>query len=205
MSRRQGLSLLEVVVGATILAFLALVILAATVPVSDTTSEQAAAMDMDRDATRILLQLRRELRQTGFQPDGTARVRVVDGNLRFYMRVDSDSTTRAGGPWAPADGATTPAWTSFIEYGLSGTATAFPANQLLRSEGGVPMTVMDNVRAITFDLPDDVDDANPTTSTSVAVTFTLVRRGVKATASGDRPPDIERTYSDRLEMLNQAR
>jgi hypothetical protein len=182
MSRTRGLTLLEVVVSSALLAFIALVIMSATVPLSDASSESALAMDMDREASKFLTQLRRELRQSGFEANGTARIRVpTPSSVELYMRVAHDGDPA---PWRPAG----PLWSTPISYALSG-------GKITRTEGGLAMDVIANVSDVQYSLP-----AN---SNTIIITLTLTRKGTRAVAGGP-PPDVVRTYRDQVEMLNRS-
>lgn len=181
-ARTRGVTLQEALISAVILSGIALTILATTVPASDVSSESALAMDMDGEAERLLGQLRRELRQSGFQPDGTARVRVpAPDQLELYLRVAPEGDPA---PWRPAGAL----WASPIRYRLV-------SGSVMRSEGANDVRVVSNVSDLRFTLP-----ANGNTLL-ISVTFT--RRGTHAERGG-APAPVVRTYGDQVEMLNRA-
>lgn len=190
--RRRGLSLLEVAIAGALLTLLGLMVLTATTSLSDASAVQGAALDMDRDAARFFTQLRRELRQSGYETDGTPRVRVlapgpVTGErLELYLRQGPDGTAS---PWRPAGAP----WSGGqITWSLG--APLDGRRELARSESGASLVVLRGVQSLTWTLP-----AN---STSVSATLVLVRRGHKA-VGGAAPPDVVRSYTDRIAMMNQ--
>lgn len=170
----HGLTLIEVMVSSAILALLALAILSATVPMSDGSAELGAAIDMDRDAAKFMTQLRRELRQSGYQ-GATVHAAVSGGGstLTFEMRQDPST------------------WSSSVVYSVTAAAGR---NKIVRAQNGLTTDVILNVQSVQYTLP-----AN---ASSVGVTLTLVRRGVKALPGGT-VPDIVRTYTDQIEMMNR--
>lgn len=186
------MTLLEVVVSAAILAVLALMLMSATVPLSDTSSEQAASLDMDRDAGKFMAALRRELRQSGMEAGGTPRVRILGtSTLELYLRQGPGQDSAA---WRPDEGAAA-LWTAPIRYTIAASAQG-NRNAITRAEGGLSAPAIENVQAVTYTLE--------TNSNSLLVVLTLARRGVKPTLKGGPPSDLVRVYTDRVEMMNRA-
>lgn len=185
----SGLTLVEVAITSTILALIALALLGATLPLSDASASQGVAFDMDREAGKFMAQVRRELTQSGFQPDGTARLRVLTtttpgDTLEFYVRQGPDSSAA---PWRPVGAL----WVDPIRYS---TAPGAVRNKIRRTEGGLTVDLIEGVESVQYTLP--------ASGASLQVTLTLARRGTRATAAGV-PADVVRTYTDQIELMNR--
>lgn len=195
---RAGLTLIEVMVASAILSLLALVLMSATVPLSRVSSEAAIAQDMDRTAARVLAQLRRELRQTGWLNtaarfgetalDQEGEILNGSNQLMFQMRT---------GP-ADAD------WTS--------TVTIARAAGSPGSYRGVPSTLSPNARyrvtraqnGLETVLAEDVYDLSFLMNSGeefIQVTLVLLRPDPNWTG-GTPPPPIIRRYVERIELMN---
>jgi len=70
----RGVSLLEVVLSGALLLIVSFVVISALAPVHQTTGESFVSVDMDEAAARVLQSMSRELRQSGYQEDGTDMV-----------------------------------------------------------------------------------------------------------------------------------
>lgn len=181
-TRRRGLTLVEVAVTVALLGVLTTVLASATLPLSTAGATQAAALDLDRDGARVLARLRADLRLSGYEPDGTPRVRVrstfaADDTLELYRRVAPDGVPA---PWQPAGGP--------IRWAL---VPAHGRYKLVRTEGPLAVDQCGGVSALRFTLPPD--------ATSIEVALTLARRGVTA------GPDVVRRYLDQVHMMNRPR
>lgn len=185
---RAGLTLLEVVISAAVLSLMALTMLAASNPISRTTSESAIAYDMDRAAGKALTQLRREVRQSGYSWNPTTPQLAVTSpaSLRFRMR------TGAGDSVATA-------WSQEITYALVPDGL-FPGSgltryKLQRTQGGLTIDVLHDVKALTFELPTDAE--------TLTISLTLARAN-PAWTSSTAPPPIMRRYEEQVQFLNHA-
>lgn len=195
--RTQGLTLVEVAVSSAILALLALALMSATIPLSNTSREQATSIDLDRDAGKFMAELRRELRQSGVQVNGVARVRVrtvtaTNDTLDFYIRTGPLDTNAN---WRPDEGGNA-LWTAPISYRCPVSTQAAGRRKITRTDSNLTSDLIDNVQSVVYTLA--------TNSKSVTVTLTLVRKGIKATTAGAAPADIVRVYTDQIELMNVA-
>lgn len=184
--RTRGLTLTEVVISSAVLAAIMLALLSVTLPLSDASSSQAGALDMDRDAARVLARLREDLRRSGYEPGGAPRVRVrttaqPNDTLELHVRVAPDG---AAAPWRPPGAA----WADPIRWS---TAPANGRLMLRRTEGGRTVEMSGGVERVEFTLP-----AN---SQSMTVTLTLARR------VGRGGKDVTRVYTDQVQMMNRPR
>lgn len=204
MSRRTGLTLLEVLVSATILAGLALVLMVAMIPLSTSSSEQGAGLDMDRAATKLLAHLRREVRQSGydgtvakfgrsppvagvFQLSDTGLLTTPQGQLSFQPRLDEAA-------WAP-----TAVWvhdpaTRSVKRNWPGVEPL--PEDLARDTDGDPATnalpvMAEQVDRLTFQVVDP-SGGDPL----LLVTLELSRRT-------NRGVTLRRSYVDKIEMMNR--
>lgn len=184
-ARRAGLTLVEVVVSSAILSLIALAIMAANAPLSRAASEVGVAFDMDRSAAKFLTQLRRELRQSGFNVStNTISVDGTTGALTFRMR-------RSFGDDLATD------WDPPITYRLEASPhgaypDGSPRFRLVRVQG-VTSVALEDVQSCTFTL---VTGAN-----SVAVNLVLARTNPNWRGSGS--PLIVRRYGEAVEYLNK--
>lgn len=187
--RTQGMTLIEVAISLAILSMITLVLLGATIPLSDAGAGQGAALDMDRQANKFLSQLRRELRQSGYTTTGAPKVtRNSATSLTFAMRTGVDDTTD---------------WTPDIRYDLvtsardpvyKGIAGNPPRYKITRTQNGLPPAdVIDDVASLTYTLAAG--------SRTVEVTLVMLRPSTRWT-TGAPPPPIRREYSDQIEMMN---
>lgn len=196
--RTRALTLLEVIISATIVAFLALVMMAATVPMSSQSSEAAIAQDMDRTAARVLADLRRELRQSGYL-EATAKfgkTTLGDGGITspnaaqnqmiFAVRTDAGDTD----------------WSTTITFAredgdpstYSGVPGTFNRYKVVRTQNGLSTVIAEDVEDITFyHLQND---------RFIHVELTLLRPNPNWTGSTP-PPPIRRSYREDIEMMNR--
>lgn len=185
---RAGLTLLEVVISAAVLSLLALTMLAASNPLSRTTSESAIAFDMDRAAGKLLTQLRREVRQSGYSWNPTTAQLVVTSptSLRFRMRTGAGDDVAA-------------AWSQEITYALVPDGL-FPGSgltryKLQRTQGGLTVDALHDVKALAFELPTDAE----------TLTITLTLAHAHPMWTGSTPPaPIMRRYEEQVQFLNHA-
>lgn len=187
--RQSGLSLIEVMVSSAVLSMIALAIMSANAPLSRTASEAGVAFDMDRAAGKFLTQLRRELRQSGF--NGTTSTLSVDattGALTFRMRGSFGSNLATN--WDPP-----------ITYTLQSSAHdggTYPDGttrfRVVRTQNGASWDAIDDVQSLTFTLVGGAD--------SVAVNLVLARTNPNWRGSGS--PLIVRRYGEAVEYLNKS-
>lgn len=178
----RGLTLVEVAVTVALLGVLTLSLASASLPLSTAGASQAAALDLDRDGARVLARLRADLRLSGYEADGTPRVRVLstfaaNDTLELYRRVAPDGVPE---PWQPVGAP--------IRWSL---VPAHGRYRLVRTEGALAVDQCGGVQALRFTLPPD--------ATSIEVALTLARRGVTA------GPDVVRVYADQVHMMNRPR
>lgn len=198
MRGTSGLTMVEVMVSSAILAVLALIVMTATVPLSKVSSEAAVAQDMDRTAARVMAELRRELRQSGYL--GTdARFgetalnqegEILNGSsqLMFQMRMGPDDTD----------------WSSTVSVALApgspSTYTGVPAsvspntrNRLMRQQNGLATVLAEDVYQLGFLMNSGEE--------FLQVTLVLLRPNPNWTG-GTPPPPIVRRYVERIELMN---
>lgn len=205
--RRSGLTLLEVIISAAIVSLLALVLMAANVPVSRAASEAGVAFDLDRAAGRFLTEVRREARQSGYN------------GVDFQMSVPGPSTL---GPFRrrTAFGTTiddmTPTnscWTQEITYHLVASTLGDYADgvprYVLKRDDGVSVDVVDDVQTLAFELvlaadadPDPLVPFDSKEKVALKVNLTLRRENPGWRGTGDGQ-FITRTYSEDIELLNK--
>lgn len=175
--RRRGVTLVEALVASAILSVIALMLLATAAPIGAVASSSAVEQDLDAVATRLLTQLRREVRQSGFAQDGTPQVSspaegTTSSTLTFRIRTGL----------GPTD------WSD--EITIQGAANEGGGGQrVTRSQGGVVTELAPNVREVTFQ--------RPLGGGSVIVTLVLSRPRDGAAVE----PSV-RTFVERIEMLN---
>lgn len=199
LASRAGLTMIEVIISAAIVSGLALVLMAANVPLSKTSSEVGRAFEMDRSAGRFLTELRRELRQSGFNLVGstnTNTIAVSTGPNAKTSHLDYRRRISFGNDLATN-------WTPLITYRLqTSTLGSYPDGSpryhVRRTD--LNTVILEHVRDLQFTI---VKDANGTDA-SVDVVLTLARanpnwRGDAATAKAV----IVREYRETIEFLNK--
>jgi prepilin-type N-terminal cleavage/methylation domain-containing protein len=200
LGSRAGLSLIEVMVSSAILAGLALVLMAANVPLSKTSSEMGLAFEMDRSAARFLAELRRELRQSGYNYTSAlgnvSTITVSTGTLtnsdlayRRRLSFGSDLTVN----WTPVR--TLALQASTLGNFMGGTSRYHVRRTDINS------VVLDHVKKLEFTLVPGIDSY----FCAVDVDLTLARanpnwRGTATTARAL----ITRNYKETIEFLNKA-
>lgn len=179
------MTLLEVVVSAAILSGLTLVVMTSMIPLTNTSSEQAAALDMDRVATKVLTELRRELRQSGYDA-GTNRFGGVTSFSPVVLGDHTALVTAQQRLWYQPrkDKA---AWDPQVIWRLSGTKVQRTMPGTAHT-AGVYVDMADQVSNLTFQV--DAGDR------VCVVTLTLQR-------TTNRGQTLTRTYVDKIEMMNQ--
>ncbi len=180
---RRGLTLVEISVTAALLGVLTLSLASASFPLSTASATQAAGLDLDRDAARVLARLREDLRLSGYEANGTPRVRLLttygtDDTLELYRRVAPDGVPA---PWQPVGAP--------IRWSLAPAGTG--RFKLVRQEGALADDQCAGVSSLRFTLPPN--------ATSIEVSLVLVRRAVT------RGPDVTRRYADQVHMMNRPR
>lgn len=214
--RRSGFTLLEVVISAAILSLIALALMAATTPLSRTASESAIGFDMDQAAGRFMSQLRREVRQSGYSWNPTrAHIRVstlTPQTVQFRMRqaAGDNFTTAAAGmnsvlPWRPIPPAdiTNDGTANFITYttaadGVFPASGGTPRFRITRTQDAFTAIVLENVRALNFQLPVNGALVGP----SLSVNLLIGRTNPNWSANGTAPPIIMRSYDEQIQFLN---
>ena len=191
MHKQQGLTLIEVMVSAAILAVLALALLSSTIPLTDASREQAIALDMDRHAGKLFAELRREVRQSGMQANGQDHLFLPVVNnawgtlLRFEMRIGPDQDD----------------WVTGVTYGtstsnpavFSGTPTTIPRLKVWRGQNVLTNDLIDEVKLLQFRRP---------AAGTLEVELTLLRPAPKWTGT-TAPAPIERIYRDTIHIMNR--
>lgn len=188
-ARTRGLSILEIVVSMAILAFMVLILMTATMPMTRASAETTAHQDMDRLASRVLAEIRRELRQSGWDQSGGDHVTSpADGatanTLTFQAR-----TGFGVGDWNP-DTVTIDRVADGTFTGVSGPP--LPRYRIVRRQGGLDVD-MGHAGELTF--------RRPGGGSTVIVTLRLVRNDPYWTGAG-APPALSREYVDQVQLLN---
>lgn len=196
---RTGLTMVEVIVSAVIVSGLALVLMAANVPLSKTSSEVGLAFEMDRAAARFLTDLRRELRQSGYYFNGSINTNtIVASTGPNAKRSHLDYRRRLS-----FGNSLTTNWTPLITYRLQPSALGSfldgsPRYHVRRTD--LNAVILEHVRDLEFTVVQGSDGGD----TSVEVALTLARanpnwRGDAATAKAL----IQRQYRETIEFLNR--
>lgn len=195
---RAGLTMVEVIVSSAILSGLALVLMAANVPLSKTSSEMGLAFEMDRSATRFLGELRRELRQSGYNYISAnintitvatgANTKTCDLDYRRRLTFGNDLSVN----WSPVRSLRLQ--TSTLGNFLDGTARYHVRRTDINS------VVLDHVKDLEFTLVQGIDSYHA----AVDVSLTLARanpnwRGNATVAKAL----ITRDYNETIEFLNK--
>lgn len=187
-----GMTLLEVVVSAAILAALTLMLVLAFVPLQRATVDGGVAQDMERVARKVLTEIRRELRSSGYDaasvdqvtsPSTPAGAPTTATVLTFRKRrglLDSD--------WS---GAIT------IQRVADGTFSGVPGTinryKVTRTEAGLVVDLAKDVSELSFERPGN--------SSTVIIRLELTRPNPHW-ISGSPPPPFKRLYVDQVECLN---
>lgn len=174
MNGRSGLTLIEVVISAAIVAGLSTIVLAATVPLSNASTDTAIALDMDRIAQKVLGEVRRDLRQTGYL-DGAARFTLVDPDADgdFDRIVLKRRTGPAATDWSADD----------ITWQRDAATS-----RIQRVDGTLARDVGGHASDLTF---------------AVAAGDQVCEVTLKLSRTNDRGTTITRAYVDRIEMMNR--
>lgn len=182
--RAAGLTLLEVVISVAILGFITLIVLSATVPASWSSAETGLNLDMDRTAHRLLAQLRRDVRRSGYE--GTT--------LHFGSTAVGTTTDLQASPGSTVltldqrtDVAT---WGSTVVWQLSGT-------DVLRTQHGLTVSMTDGRTTGAAGGVSSFRVVIPAGDRVCDVTLTLTRVNPKNGAT------VTRSYLDRVEMMNR--
>lgn len=179
MSRGHlGLTLLEILVSGAVLSAIALTILYASGPLAGVASSSAGANELDASAARILAELRREVRQSGFDRDGRPQVS------------------------SPADGATSRTLTLKVRTGLGETDWSDDITFATLDAGGARRRLTRSEGALLVEVARDIQDMTfhrPLESSLVVVTLTLTRTDP---SWSETPRAFTRTYVEQIEMLN---
>lgn len=203
-SRRSGLTLFEVVIATAIVGLLSLVLMAAQLPLGKTSTAVGTAFDMDRSATAFLGQLRREVRQSGYN---TSAAEVKEFQLSLADGLDGGPSTlafRHRTAWGNVvDDTPSSAWSRQIGYRLAPSALgSYPTGaaryRVVRSMAGGEHDVLDHVQALRFELIQGPDLENA----SLTVSVTLAREDSSWDGSG-APRVLVRTYGEVVEFLNK--
>jgi type II secretory pathway pseudopilin PulG len=194
--RRAGVTLFEVMVSAVIVSLLALVLMAANVPVSRASSEVGVAFDLDRTAGRFLAEVRREVRQSGYSG--------ADLQLTCSNGIDGGPSTL--GPFRRrlsfgevADDSRESNWSRQITYALAPSrlgayADKVPRYRVTRSQAGATSDVLEHVEALS------VQQVPGSDTVSLALTLRRENPGWSGTGPGRF---LARTYHEEIEFLNK--
>lgn len=198
MTRRRargtkGLTLLEVMVSAVILAALTLTMMMAFVPMQRGTADGAVAQDMERTARKVLTEIRRELRASGYDAANVDQVTspatpagvLTTANVLTFRQRRGPLDTDWSGPITiarVADGTFT---------GVPGTINRY---KITRTEAGLVVDQAKDVSELTFERPGNSD--------TVIIKLELTRPNPHWT-SGTPPPPFKRLYVDQVECLNR--
>lgn len=198
MRGTSGLTMVEVMVSSAILAVLALIVMAATVPLSKVSSEAAVAQDMDRTAARVMAELRREFRQSGYL--GTAAKfgetalnqegEILNGSsqLMFQMRTGPDDTD-----WSSTVFVALSPGSPSVYTGVPASVSPNTRNRLVRQQNGLTTVLAEDVYQLGFLMNSGEE--------FVQVTLVLLRPNPNWTG-GTPPPPIVRQYVERIELMN---
>lgn len=201
--RSAGFTLIEIVISFAILLVLALAIASAFLPIETATTRSNVDLDLDRNARRVLAELRREVRQTGMG-NGVDKLTVPADNvtittptpptaatattlLTYEMRTGPDAATDWRGPIT-------------IRAVPDGTYSNVPANsvnryRLERVEGTQTVVIARNVSRVSVN--------RPAGGKTVTVTIDMSRPDPHRADPNVVPPPITQSHTDQIEFLNQ--
>lgn len=200
----RAFTLLESIVTLGVFSTLLLVIATTTIEMQGFNANLVARTDLSVRGGRVLRQVRRELRQSGWQDAATDRVAVpaTPGGvavtvqesaaaavavLSFQRRVALGSASSAD-DWGPQIVYTIVPAGTFA--GVAGAPNRFT---LQRSEGGLTTTVASNVSALSVTRAPNDD--------TILVEFEVLERDPRA-AGGASAQALRRRYRSRILLLN---
>lgn len=193
--------MIEVVISTGIVSLLTLVVMAANVPLSKVSSEVGLALDMDRAAGRLLADLRREVRQSGYNLTGgttnEAQVGIATGPNGKASRLTFRARRSFGNDL-------TVHWTPEITYALVASPIGAYLDGSTRyrlrcSRPDMPTRdVLDHVRDLELALIQGPDGE----LASLEVVLTLARDNPNWRGGTDARL-IVREYRDVVEFLNK--
>lgn len=182
--RRAGLTLVEVTISIAILGLLSVIVLSTTVPASQSAAETGVALDMDRVAQKLLAQLRRDLRRSGFS-GGTARFGSTAVGTMTNLQTGAGSQTLT--LQVRTDVAT---WSGDIVWTLSGS-------DVRRTENGLTTSMTDGRAGGSVGGVSDLRFLIPANDQVCDVTLVFTRVNPR------NGQTISRRYFDRVEMMNR--
>lgn len=203
-NRLRAFTLLESIVALGVFSTLLLVIATTTIEMQGFNANVVARTDLSVGGGRVLRQLRRELRQSGWQDAATDRVAVPAAPVGVPVTVQENAAATATvlsfqrrialGSASPADD-----WGPQIVYtvvpagtftGVVGTPNRFT---LQRSESGLTTTVASNVSAFRVTRAPNDD--------TLLVEFEVLERDPTAAGGANSQP-LRRRYRSRIMLLN---
>lgn len=192
---RRGHTLLETVISTAAIAALALGAASLSLALRRSWSESTLRLDMDAEARRILGELRRELRQSGYALDGTPHIAVASPEqVTFRVRTGADDAS---------------GWSEEVSYRrvldtpatFEGVAGSVPRYRVERVRGplAAPLAVVEVARGVA-----DLSFTLPAGGATVLVRLELLHPA-PVWSSGAPPAPLRHVYQDQVEVLNRAR
>lgn len=203
MSRaRRRFTLIEVVIVTAILGILILVVGSALLVLKDAAVESNIGISQEDTARKVLAEVRRELRTSGFKQDGTAQFVIKSAGAAVADGTPGDSIEfrkRLGAGTANDDPA---GWSTLITFRRVAAAEPFSGIQapvptrydLVAVRGGLTVVMAKNLSNLAF--------TRVISDGTILVRLELTQNNPKW--SGATPPQaFTRVYTDQIQMLNQ--
>ncbi|MBL4850306.1 MAG: prepilin-type N-terminal cleavage/methylation domain-containing protein [Planctomycetes bacterium] len=203
-SPNRSFTLIETMVTLAIFSTLLVGIASLTIDLQASNARAITSTDLSAEGTRVMRQLRRELRQSGWQDAGTDRIGTPATPIAapvVAQQSTAGAVTILSFQRRVALGSATPAndWGNQISYqvvpdgvfvGVAGTPAKF---QLLRTEGAITTVVATNLSAMSV-------QRNPGEDT-VLVQIEFQRRE-PSSAAGANADGIRRRFRERIRLGN---
>ena len=209
-ARNYGFTLVEVLISMAVLGAIIVVVATSWLPLAKATQESGIAQGQDQVGRRVLTELRRDLRATGWQQAGAVKFTVyvagaadtpatgaVGDEIRFRKRLgpmtnDDSKPIVDPAPWG---------WSTEITYrrvpdgAFTGIGGAVPTRyRLERVQDGQIVVLARDVSDFTVQ--------NQLNAQTVLAHLEVTKNNPSWSGSTP-PPALTRSYDDRVEMLNK--
>jgi type II secretory pathway pseudopilin PulG len=203
----RAFTLLEMVVASAIIMIITIAITNAFVPMNKAAATTGVGLDMDRTARRVLTEIRRDLRGSGYKPDGTRMAPTPEPGQTLGLTEAGGLLEGATdvliyqvrtGPDDDADWSTT-VTLSLVADGQFTQGVPAPVDKyrLVRTQDGISVELARDVSEFTVERPLDSSGESGT----AIITLELLHPDPTWTVRQNQAP-IRRRYTDTIELLN---